>query len=220
MYDVIVIGCGPAGLSAAINVRQRGGSVLCVGLSPENNPLWKAEQIDNYLGLPGLSGKEMMETFRKHAESMGVEFCEERVLNTFQNGDTWMISAGSEVLEAYSLVFAGGITRGKKYAGEEEHLGRGVSYCATCDGMFYKGKTIAVFCGSKRYEHEAAYLAEIAKKVYLFPAYKDVDLKAENVEIVSGAIPNGMRLPSKRTLAEELGTDVTGLRIHSIRRLN
>ena len=189
MYYVIVIGCGPAGLSAAINVRQRGGSVLCVGLSPENNPLWKAEQIDNYLGLPGLTGREMMETFRKHAETMGVEFCEERVLNTFPNGDTWMISAGSEVFEAYSLVFAGGITRGKKYPGEEEHLGMGVSYCATCDGMLYKGKPVTVIGFGPADVKEAEFLRGIGCSVRYFE--KPIKVEIPGSGNVSSVIVDG-----------------------------
>ncbi len=168
MYDVLVIGAGPAGLSAAINVRQRGGSVLVIGLAPENNPLWKAEKIDNYLGLPGLTGREMMETFRRHAESMGVEFNENRVLNTFYSGTGWMVSAGSDVLEGYTVVFTGGITRGKPFEGEEEHVGAGVSYCATCDGMLYRGKDVTVIGFGEADRKEADYLSGIGCNVSYF----------------------------------------------------
>ena len=165
MYDVIVVGAGPAGLSAAINVRQRGGTVLCVGLPEENNPLWKAEKIDNYLGMPGMSGEQMMRAFRDHAVAMGVIFSTERVLSAYSTGENWMISAGSAVEEAYALVFTGGITRGKPYPGEENYLGRGVSYCATCDGMLYRGKDVAVIGFGPEDVKEAEYLKEIGCRV-------------------------------------------------------
>ena len=187
MYDVLVIGAGPAGLSAAINVRQRGGSVLVVGVSPENNPLWKAEKIDNYLGMPGLTGREMLEQFRDHAEKMGVEFTENRVLSTFYNNGTWMVSAGSDVHEARAIVFAGGITRGKKFPGEEEHLGMGVSYCATCDGMLYRGKDVAVIGFGEADRKEADYLKGIGCGVQYFEKPKKVEIfgspRVEQVEV-------------------------------------
>ena len=179
MYDVIVIGSGPAGLSAAINVRQRGGSVLVAGLPAEGSPLYKAEKIDNYLGMPGLTGKEMLDTFKKHAVDMGVEFCPERVLNAFNTGSSWMISAGSEVYEAYALVFGGGITRGKTYPGEESYLGRGVSYCATCDGMLYRGKEVAVVGFSEADREEAEYLEGIGCKVHWFMRPKSLEIQGE-----------------------------------------
>ena len=176
MYDVIVIGSGPAGLSAAINVRQRGGTALVVGIAPENNPLWKAERIDNYLGMPHLTGKEMMTQFLDHARSMEVSFTENRVLNTFYTGNSWMISAGSDVLEAYAVVFAGGITRGKKYPGEDEHIGMGVSYCATCDGMLYRGKKVAVIGFGEADLKEAAFLKEIGCQVQYFEKPRTVEI--------------------------------------------
>ena len=176
MYDVLVIGAGPAGLSAAVNVRQRGGSVLVAGLPPEGNPLWKAEKIDNYLGLPGMTGKEMMETFRAHAEGMGVEFNENRVLNAFYSGSSWMLSAGSDVLEGLTVVFAGGITRGKPFEGEEAYIGAGVSYCATCDGMLYRGKDVAVIGFGESDREEAEYLTGIGCKVEYFERPKNVKI--------------------------------------------
>ena len=179
MIDVIVIGAGPAGLSAAINVRQRGGSVLVAGLPAENNPLWMAERIDNYLGLPGMTGRQMLETFRTHAENMGVQFMEGRVLNAYFTGSNWMLSIGQDVLEARAVVFAGGITRGKPYPGEAEHLGRGVSYCATCDGMLYRGKDVAVIGFGPADRREAEYLESIGCGVSYFEKPKDVLIEGD-----------------------------------------
>lgn len=174
MYDVIVIGNGPAGLSAAVNVRQRGGTVVVIGAPLEGNPLWKAEKIDNYLGLPGLSGEKMLRTFEAHARQSGAELVDGRVLNTMYTGTGWMVSAGTELYEAYALVFAGGIVRGAKYPGEEEFLGRGVSYCATCDGMLWRGKRTTVIAFSEADRKEADFLAGIGCKVTFLLSPKQV----------------------------------------------
>ncbi len=193
MYDVMVIGCGPAGLSAAVNVRQRGGSVICVGTAKENNPLWKAERIDNYLGMPSVTGSQMMEAFIEHARSMGVEMKKERVLNAFYTGDHWMMSAGADVLEAYAVVFAGGISRGKTWPGEEEYVGRGVSYCATCDGMLYRGKDVAVIGYGSADKEEAEYLEQIGCRTVYREKPKTVRIigekKVSAVEVDSETIP-------------------------------
>ena len=143
-YDVLVIGGGPAGLSASINVRARGRSALVVSNPLEENPLWRAEKVDNYLGLPGLSGAEMLAAMRRHAEQAGVEFLAGKVLNAVQMPDAWYVSVGPDMYNARAVVLAAGVARGKKFAGEAELLGRGVSYCATCDGMLYRGKPVAV----------------------------------------------------------------------------
>ena len=189
MYDVIVIGAGPAGLSAAINVRQRGGSAAVVGVSMENNPLWKAERIDNYLGMPSVSGKEMLTAFRDHAAQMGVELIENRVLNTFYADGVWMVSAGSDVLQSYAVVFAGGITRGKSYPGEEEHIGMGVSYCATCDGMLYRGRDVAVIGFGEADRKEADYLESIGCRVTYLEKPKTAQIIGEGQ--VTGLIADG-----------------------------
>ena len=194
MYDVIIIGTGPAGLSAAINVRQRGGSAAAIGLDESSNPLWKAEKIDNYLGMPSVSGKEMLAAFRKHAEKMGVEFIENRVLNTFYNEGTWMVSAGSDVLQSYAVVFCGGITRGKPYPGEEEHIGRGVSYCATCDGMLYRGKEVTVIGFSDADRKEAEYLERIGCRVHYVQNPKKAEIEGEGQ--VSQAVIDGDTIPA------------------------
>jgi len=174
MYDVIVIGGGPAGLSAAINVRQRGGSVLVATLPMENNPLAKAERVDNYPGFYHVTGTQILESFYRHAEDMGVEFLEGRVLNAYYTGKNWMLSIGSDVKEALALVFAGGITRGKPFPGETEHLGAGVSYCATCDGMLYRGKEVAVLGFGPADKKEAEFLESIGCHVQYFDKPREV----------------------------------------------
>lgn len=168
-YDVIVLGGGPAGLSAALNVRARGRTALVVSNPLEENPLWRAERIDNCLGLPGLSGAELLSALRSHAASAGAEFQEGRALGTMRSGTDWYVSVGSSVVQAKSLVLAAGAARqGKKFPGEAELLGRGVSYCATCDGMLYRGKRVAVLGWTPSAKKEADFLEEIGCQVVYF----------------------------------------------------
>ena len=183
--DVIVIGGGPAGLSAAVNVRARGKSVLVVSNPLEENPLWCAEKVDNYLGLPGLSGAELLKALRAHAEASGAEFREGRVLNAVQMGADWFVSIGSDMEGAKAVVLAGGVARAKKFPGEAEYLGKGVSYCATCDGMLYRNKPVAVVGYSDSAKKEAEFLTSIGCAVTYFDRPKTCEIaggtKAERV---------------------------------------
>ncbi len=167
-YDVLVIGGGPAGLSAALNVRARGRSVLVVSNPLEENPLWRAEKVDNYLGLPGKTGPELLTELRGHAEAAGAEFREGKVLSTVRAGGAWYVSIGSDMENARALVLAAGVARGKKFPGEAEFLGRGVSYCATCDGMLYRGKAVAVLGFSDTARRETEFLESIGCEVTYF----------------------------------------------------
>ncbi len=167
-YEVLVIGGGPAGLSAALNIRARGRSVLVVSNPAEENPLWKAEKVDNYLGLPGVTGAELLRTMRRHAEAAGVAFREGRVINAMQMAGTWYVGIGADMENAGAVVLAAGVSRGKKFPGETEFLGRGVSYCATCDGMLYRGKAVAVLGWTETARREAEFLEGIGCKVTYF----------------------------------------------------
>ena len=170
MYDVVVVGGGPAGLSAAVQARLRGRSALVVSGDDRDNPLYKTSRVDNYLGSWGLSGAQLLEQFRSHAQAMGVERKEGRVLNIMPMDGTFYLSVGSDVVQGRALVLATGVVRGAKYPGEAEHLGAGVSYCATCDGMFYRGKEVAVVGLSADAPAEANWLREIGCRVtYVSP---------------------------------------------------
>ena len=165
MYDIAVIGSGPAGLSAAVQARARNRSVLVVGGDDRDNPLYKTPRIDNYLGFPQVSGKELLERFRAHADDMGVTRKEGRVLNIMPMGDTFYLSIGSEMEQARAIILATGVVWANKYPGEAEYLGRGVSYCATCDGMLYRGKEVVVVGKAADAPQEANYLQELGCKV-------------------------------------------------------
>lgn len=206
-YDVLVIGGGPAGLSAAVNVRIRGRSVLVVSNPPEENPLWRAERVDNYLGLPVRSGPELLTQMRRHAESAGVEFLTGKVLTSVRSGKLWYVSVGTEMYAASALVLAAGVARGKKFPGEAELLGRGVSYCATCDGMLYRGRAVTVVGRSKDAPQEANYLKSLGcQVVYVSPQEpKGLDreipfvragkLEVRGTDRVSALVADGAELP-------------------------
>ena len=168
-YDIIVLGSGPAGLAAATAARGRDKNVLVIGNRWQDSPLAKAERVDNYLGLPRLTGTEMLETFYRHAAGIGVEFVVGKAISLMAwNG--FMVTVGSQVYEGKALILAPGVVRQAKYHGEEEYLGRGVSYCATCDGMLYRGKPVAVVGRSSDAPHEANYLKSLGCQVtYVSP---------------------------------------------------
>lgn len=167
-YDVLVIGGGPAGLSAAVNIRARGRSVLVISNSMKESPLWQAEKVDNHLGMPHVSGAQMLTEFRRHAEDTGVEFREGKALSTVSVGDDWYISVSNDMEHAKAVVLATGVVRGKKFPGEADFLGRGVSYCATCDGMLYRNKAVAVLGYSQTARKEAEFLSDIGCSVTYF----------------------------------------------------
>ena len=179
-YDVLVIGGGPAGLSAAVNARARGKQVLVVSNPMEESPLWVSELVDNHLGMPGVTGAEMLTAFRRHAEAAGAEFREGKVLSTVYAGASWYVSIGSDMEHAKALVLAAGVARGKKFPGEEAFLGRGVSYCATCDGMLYRGKPVAVLGYSPTARREAEFLTEIGCSVTYFDRPRSCAITGED----------------------------------------
>ena len=164
-YDIAVIGGGPAGLSAAVNARARGKSVLVVGNDYRESPLYRAERVDNYLGMPGRTGAGLMEDYRRHAEAMEVDLRTGRVLNIMQMDGTSYLSIGSDMETAKAVVLATGVVRGEKLPGEVKYLGRGVSYCATCDGMLYRGKPVVVVGMAPDAPEEANFLQGIGCQV-------------------------------------------------------
>ena len=163
-YDVIVLGGGPAGLAAAVAAQGRNKKVLVISNPWENSPLAKAERIDNYLGMPGVTGAEMLEQFHKHAVDSGAEILTGRVISLME-WDGFMLTVGSEVYQSKALILAAGVVRQVKFPGEQEYLGRGVSYCATCDGMLYRGKSVVVVGRSKDAPHEANFLKGLGCQV-------------------------------------------------------
>ncbi|MBU5625330.1 NAD(P)/FAD-dependent oxidoreductase [Oscillibacter sp. MSJ-2] len=179
-YEVAVIGAGPAGLSAAVNARLRGKSVAVVGNNPEENPLWKAPRVDNYLGLPEKSGRELIEEFTAHAERSGAQLIRGKVLNVGTDTERWYLGVGTDIIEAGAVVLAAGVARGRKFEGEERFVGAGVSYCATCDGMLYRGKRAAVLGFTADAEQEAEHLRGIGVDTLFFQRPRQCELQGEH----------------------------------------
>jgi len=165
MPDVIIIGGGPAGISAALTLRARNKTVLIVSNDAAGSGLAKAERIDNYPGLPGVTGRELIDIFERQADERGVERRTGRVVGVMPFGRRFMVSIGSDVEETGSVILALGATKAKVFPGEEELLGRGVSYCATCDGMLYRGRDVCVVGGTDEALEEARFLAGIGCRV-------------------------------------------------------
>ncbi len=186
-FDVAIIGTGPAGLSAALTLKLRGKNILLFGEKKLSRKINAAQEIKNYLGLPDASGEILREKFLSHLSDMKIEITEERIKAIYAMGEYFSLQGAAQKYEAKSIILATGVIVQTPLDGETEFLGRGVSYCATCDGIFYKGKNIAVISYSQAEEKEAIYLAGICDKMIYFPIYKNCELdksKFPNIEIV------------------------------------
>lgn len=185
MYDCIIIGGGTAGLSAAVNMAQRGKQAVV--LTAGESLLAKAELVNNYLGLPEMSGSEMMDTFEKHVKQMNVEIKHAKASNVLANDGDFAVNIGDDILTSKSIILACGAAKAKPVAGESEFLGRGVSYCATCDGMLYRNRNVAVWGLSEEAVHEANFLNGIGCKV-MYVAGQYPDGLDEKITYVHGRI--------------------------------
>ena len=185
MLDCIIVGSGLAGISAALTLQANGKTVQIFGSKSLSTKIIKAENIHNYPGLADITGEEFCTALQAQLEKAGLAVQEEKVSGVYPlSGKFGVATQEGGYYESKTVILACGVESVKQIAGETEFTGRGVSYCATCDGFLYKGKTIAVLCTSKRLEHEIAYLADFAAKVYLIAMYKDVAIDRENVVVL------------------------------------
>ena len=183
-YDIAIIGSGPAGLSAAVNAKIRNKTFKVFGTKEISPKLVKAHQINNYLGFYGKSGKEIRDEFAKHLEAMDIEITEEKINNIYSMGDYFALMGSKNTYEATAVILATGVNFGKPLKGEEEYLGRGVGYCATCDAPLYKDKIVTIIAYNKHEESEANFLAQVASKVYYIPMYKEEVEVDKSIEII------------------------------------
>lgn len=184
MVDTAIIGTGPAGISAALTLKALKKEILLFGDSQLSGKIRAAERIRNYPGLPDVTGQQMRQAFATQLDAMDIAVTDKTVTGIYHMGTHYGILCNQELFEAKTIILATGVEAVKPIEGELEYVGRGVSYCATCDGFLYKGKTIAVLCTTKDLEHEIKYLADLADKVYLIPLYKDAAVYGENIEIL------------------------------------
>ena len=183
-YDIAIIGTGPAGVSAALTAKNRNKTILLLGSRQMSEKVAKAHEIRNYPGLPFVKGEELAEAFRNQLDRMEIPITEQRIGAVYAMGDYFALQAGEEMLEAKTVILATGVVSAKPLPGEEALLGRGVSYCATCDAPLYRGRAAAVIGYSPREESEAAFLSEVCSRVIYFPMYPGETDLPDKVEVI------------------------------------
>ncbi|MBR4038979.1 MAG: NAD(P)/FAD-dependent oxidoreductase [Clostridia bacterium] len=206
LYDIAVVGAGPAGYSAAINARKREKSVIVIG----QNTGWlaRAERIDNYPGMPGVSGQQMLDAMAAQAKNMGAELRGGVVHQMIDMGGSFALSLGADFVEARKVILASGAKQPKRLPGEERLLGRGVSYCGTCDGMLYRGRHAAVIGAGPEAVSEANFLMSLCASVTYFgkaDAELDSRIKVRDERVTE--ITGGMRAQGLIAGGEELPFD-------------
>lgn len=219
MIDVAIIGAGTAGLTAAIYARRAGSSVTVFEGEAPGGQIINTPEIDNFPGLPGVSGYEYANKLFEQAQALGAEFVFDKVKvaeGSLEEGFRLTTEYGT-LCEAKTVIIASGVKRREMgLAGEQEFTGRGISYCATCDGAFFKGKTAAVFGGGNTAVEDAIYLAGICKKVYIIhrrnqfradQALVDELLAHDNVETKLCFTVSGIRGEDKLTGVELTNID-------------
>lgn len=208
--DIAIIGSGPAGLEAAINAKIRNKSVIIFGSKHFSSKLLKAPKINNYLGFYNISGKNLKDKFQEHIQSMGIKIINERINAVYSMGEYFALMVNEKVYEARSVIIATGVEYGRLLEGENEFLGKGVGYCATCDAPLYKDKIVTVIGYNEEAQREANFVSSIAKKLYYIPMSNEKLSLSSNIEVVKG-IPKkivGTNKVSKLILENgEINTD-------------
>lgn len=169
IYDVIIIGSGPAGLSAAIYAERAKLSTLVIEKEYiSGGQINDTYEVDNYPGLRGISGFDLSTKFKEHADAIGATFVTEEVVSIDASADVKLVVTAEKTYETRTIIIAtGAVHRHLGVPGEEDLTGMGVSYCATCDGAFYKNKRVAVVGGGDVAIEDAIFLARGCEKVYL-----------------------------------------------------
>lgn len=174
--DIIILGGGPAGISAALTARMRNKSVLLISNPPESTALYKARSISNYPGAGG-TGADMMSSFLKQLNDSGAKLKEGRALSVLPLGKSIGVAVGNDFYEASTVILACGAPRKPLCEGETRFLGRGVSYCATCDGMLYRGKTVAVIGSGEETERDTEFLLSLGCTVHSFSGREKLEIQ-------------------------------------------
>jgi thioredoxin reductase (NADPH) len=225
MYDVIIIGAGPAGASAAIYTARGNLKTLVIDKAPNTGALAITHKIANYPGVEGeLTGKELLDKMRGQAEGFGAEFIQTNITAVDVEGDTKYVFTADGMYEGKAIIIATGSKgRNRMLPGEESLLGRGVSTCATCDGAFFEGKTVAVIGDSEEALDEAIALGKFANKMFFvvprlelqgvehMPELPNTEIfyKTKALEVLGDNHVNGLKIRTAAGAEEVL--DVDGL---------
>ena len=217
MYDVIIIGAGPAGLTAGIYAARGGLKTVILELAMPGGQAASTENIENYPGFPdGINGYELMNSFHKQALAFGVEFIFEEVVKLDLMENVKKIQTQSQVLEARSIIIAAGSKpRLLGVPGEDVFRGRGVSYCATCDGAFFRNKKVVVVGGGDAAIEEGIYLTKFAQEVII--VHRREGLRASQIAISRAKNNPKLKFELNAVVEEILGSDhVLGVRIKEV----
>lgn len=210
MYDIAIIGGGAAGLSAALYAgRARLKALVIEKFNITGSQIIYTNEVDNYLGIPSISGFELASKFREHAES-DTEFKEGEVTDIEKSGSKFVISLskGEKIVTKTVIIATGAVHNKLGVKGEEDFTGKGVSYCATCDGAFYRGKDVVVAGGGDTALSEALYLSKICNKVYLVhrrdelrgnKTYQEEVAAKDNIEFIGNAVIDEIKGENKVT---------------------
>ena len=217
-YDVIIIGGGPGGLTAGIYAMRAALKTILIEKGVVGGQVAMSDGVENYPGFEQISGYELSQRFLQHAQSYGMEVIQQEVMAVEPGLDFHTVRLGNEeVLRTHTVILAtGGSPRKLDIPGEDEYYGKGVSYCAVCDGFFFKEKTVVVVGGGDTATEEALYLAKLAKQVYLI--HRRDALRASMILQERVKAECKIEILWNRTLAEVLGNDtdgVTGVRLAS-----
>ncbi|MDL2232626.1 NAD(P)/FAD-dependent oxidoreductase [Ruminococcaceae bacterium OttesenSCG-928-L11] len=206
--DSVIIGSGPAGLEAALNLKIRQKDFLLFGAADLSNKITLAPRINNYLGLPGISGGDLAARFREHLEQMAIEIVPEQVTTVYPMGEYFSLATAHRTLEATTVILCPGVFNSKDLPGEAEFLGRGVGYCATCDAPLYRDRTVAIVGYTDESVEEANFVCDVAVKVYFVPGKaftRPLDSRVEVVDDVPVEITGSGKVEqlilNNRTLA-------------------
>lgn len=208
--DIAVIGTGPAGISAGINGKIRNKTVALFGTQALSGKIEKAQEINNYLGCPQMTGREMQERFQAHLAQMELSIVEEKIQAVYPMGDYFALLGIHDQYEARSVVLATGVNFSSTLKGETEFLGRGLSYCATCDGALYRDRVVTLVGYHPEAESDVNFLAELTNQVYYVPMYKETPKVASHVQIVKGfprEIQGDMKVRKLILSTKEIETD-------------
>lgn len=216
MYDIIIVGAGPAGMTAAIYGRRAGKSVLVLEAASYGGQIINTPDVENYPSAAHISGFDLATQIYEQAKALGAEFAFEKVTG-IEDGDVKTVVTAKNRYEGRAVIIATGSENRKLgVAGEDELVGRGVSYCATCDGAFYRKKTVAVVGGGNTALEDALYLADLAEKVYLIhrrDQFRGDETtvarlrERENVELVLNSRVTGLIAEKKLTAVEVTDKD-------------
>ena len=184
IYDVAIVGGGAAGYEAALTLTTLRRDFIWFGNKKFGDKLPLAENVSNFLSFTG-TGSELFDLLERQSKREGIEITPARIDNIYATGSSFLLTQNQESFHARTVILATGVESAGSLKGELDFVGRGVSYCAVCDGALYRGKKIAAVLTAKDFEHEADYLAGFADTVYAFCLYPQPHLSANNIQIVS-----------------------------------